>query len=744
MIDFLHPPLHGQHVHRFRTVQADLSAKVLSFWKIFFSVFSFLAIVFLAGVLFLRFVYDFGIPWAVFVDEYLIFLLLANAVLLNRAFSRHGIQSETPWLWFLIGALAMNYVWRSSFRQHTDIDIFTFAFFFNYLSIGLGFFLLKKVRVAFVQLLRSFHIVGDDIESAQQREEAEETKRGKEFPHKFPALQRIPILRVGVRWMYKEGWVYSVSLFAIIVLFFVIVFVGGRISFPVGGDELHIFNTALGYTQSGEFQQWDWFTDSALRTYNRAREYSYFLSQVFQVFGASPLTARMPGLIAAATVIFLSYTLLKSLFKSKTLAIVFSFWLSTNTFFIFYATIVREYIFYILAVLLAYVIFFRSFDGEKKRIRPVFLIITTLILLFINLVLDKPNFFLAYPAFGIVVAFYFYRWYVAKWEKGIRRKTILTAVLLLFAGILFAIRSQYIHALAQGYLRPFAFSEQFTEVSFLNLPYAYFLAFLLLGGSLVGVTLLRNKAPIRFYRGLFYFFTIFVFSQFIIIFLLHSALGPHARYVAHLVLVNFLLVFGLGYIVLKIMGIQRERVIGGILLALAVVLNFSLISQESIQYNTWKRPNEYAMQRMFNQKTSEELGVYPPNHSQAASILAQYASPNTYLIDGGLSYYSYYYKDIGLPAENYYTFCFKTSAYKNLNYLCDEDGRVTLTHLQSFLDEHVEDTVLVTWLKRKEKSIRDDVVEGIMSLNFEKISGTGIDDSNIEMFVYSRANNQQL
>ncbi|HMP19279.1 MAG TPA: glycosyltransferase family 39 protein [Candidatus Paceibacterota bacterium] len=61
--------------------------------------------------------------------------------------------------------------------------------------------------------------VEKEIEEEKNNEELIEQKRKEEFPTKFPRINKIPVLRSFVRWMYKEGWFYGGILITSIICF---------------------------------------------------------------------------------------------------------------------------------------------------------------------------------------------------------------------------------------------------------------------------------------------------------------------------------------------------------------------------------------------------------------------------------------------------------------------------------------------------------------------------------------------
>src|SRR3989344_3522078 len=62
----------------------------------------------------------------------------------------------------------------------------------------------------------------EEIEEETNKEQLEEEKRKGDFSNKFPTINKIPVFRSLVKWMYKEGWVYSVLLLVIISYSFMV------------------------------------------------------------------------------------------------------------------------------------------------------------------------------------------------------------------------------------------------------------------------------------------------------------------------------------------------------------------------------------------------------------------------------------------------------------------------------------------------------------------------------------------
>jgi len=94
------------------------------------------------------------------------------------------------------------------------------------------------IALGFVTFYSSRDRVEKEIEQEKNKEERSEALRKEEFSSKFPRINRIWGLRSVVRWMYKEGWWFSVGLIAIVLVasFFIFRHLG---SFGFQVDEIY-------------------------------------------------------------------------------------------------------------------------------------------------------------------------------------------------------------------------------------------------------------------------------------------------------------------------------------------------------------------------------------------------------------------------------------------------------------------------------------------------------------------------
>jgi len=169
-----------------------------------------------------------------------------------------------------------------------------------------------------------------DLEKEKKQEETDEKNRAKIFDKKynkwkprklnFSSLKNVifsvlyfPFFIIHylffkfVKWMYKEGWKYSIALIAIIILGFILRFLGaiwGNINLDEG---IHLYDAKL--ITEGFVPFRDYFT--------REPYYIYLLSFFVKIFGTDLLVSRLLSVIASTLTIPIIYLLGKNIFSQK-------------------------------------------------------------------------------------------------------------------------------------------------------------------------------------------------------------------------------------------------------------------------------------------------------------------------------------------------------------------------------------------------------------------------------------------
>ncbi len=161
-------------------------------------------------------------------------------------------------------------------------------------AIGFGFLTFYKNRDG----------VEKEIEEEKQKEEDEEKQRYHDFEYKFQNINRIPILRNIVRWMYKEGWFYSVGLI-LIFLIGIILYSHNLGEQYMWTDEVYSFISAQMIIEKGI----PLFDSGFL--YNSALFYHYLLAAVIFIFGSEQFYGRFINIFFNIGTSLLIYYFLK-------------------------------------------------------------------------------------------------------------------------------------------------------------------------------------------------------------------------------------------------------------------------------------------------------------------------------------------------------------------------------------------------------------------------------------------------
>ncbi|MFA5993195.1 MAG: hypothetical protein WC796_05810 [Candidatus Pacearchaeota archaeon] len=244
------------------------------------------------------------------------------------------------------------------------------------------------IALGFLTFFASRERVEKELDDEKTKEENAEQKRKSEFKDKYPRINRIPLLRGIVRWMYKEGWWYSVGLIAIVVLGFVLrIWNLGAV--PFWYDELlHIsqIQTINSLTELGNIHF----------TYTRTLPITFLALIGKLLFKAtSEFTMRFPIVILSLISMPLVYLLTKR-FISKRYSILASFFVCINPVCIIISQEVRYYVLLSILILLFYICLYSKIN---LKLKVVFLILLSYFCLDCSLI--------AFPFIIICIVFFF-------------------------------------------------------------------------------------------------------------------------------------------------------------------------------------------------------------------------------------------------------------------------------------------------------------------------------------------------
>jgi len=211
-----------------------------------------------------------------------------------------------------------------------------------------------------------FHSIDfNTYEEVKKAESVEEKRMAMEAREKF----KIPLIGHILRWMYKEGWFYSI---AIITLILISIFLRFHAlgDFDFRTDEYAHFSSAIGYLKTGEFVRWNFLVDSPGEEYTRAWPFTWQIAQSFKIFGVSIFSGRLVSFLWGTLFLPLVYLVTKRITDSKKVALLTLFLIALDPYFIFLSRWMRMYQMFIVLFFLMIYFFYIGFEyRHKEKIR---------------------------------------------------------------------------------------------------------------------------------------------------------------------------------------------------------------------------------------------------------------------------------------------------------------------------------------------------------------------------------------
>ena len=236
--------------------------------------------------------------------------------------------------------------------------------------------------------------VEKEIENEKISEEAKEKKRKEEFGERFPFWNKIPVLRSFIKWMYKEGWAYSLGLIAIVILGFVLRIWNLESLMPFSDEYTHLYASKL------------FFQESIIYEDSRGFFVNIILGVLFKIFSINfanlgkdishtLFVARLPEVIMGVMCLFAIYFLMKKI--NKKIALISSFLLCILPIHISLSKFIREYIyFFLIYIITIYILieFLRMFERNKFPLKKTLIYIGIIFIeLIYILIIDKDSSF---------------------------------------------------------------------------------------------------------------------------------------------------------------------------------------------------------------------------------------------------------------------------------------------------------------------------------------------------------------
>lgn len=134
-------------------------------------------------------------------------------------------------------------------------------------------------------------------------------------------------------------------------------------------DEYYHVNTAVGYLKTGEFKQYNFYTEQVEQPYTRAKIFTWQVAQSFNWFGISEASARLPALMWGVILIPLVIVILLKSTKNGWIAYGTGVWLAFDNFFIDQARFTRMYTMVSVLTVLSLFFLYQYFTVKSKRAR---------------------------------------------------------------------------------------------------------------------------------------------------------------------------------------------------------------------------------------------------------------------------------------------------------------------------------------------------------------------------------------
>lgn len=146
-------------------------------------------------------------------------------------------------------------------------------------------------------------------------------------------------------------------------------------------DEYYHVNTAVGYLKSGEFKQYNFYTQQLEKPYTRAKIFTWQVAKSFQWFGVSETSARLPAAIWGIVLIPIVIIVLLIAGKHTIAAYTVGLWLTFDNFFIDQARFTRMYSMVSVLTIVSVFCAYQYFTVKNKNIRYTYLTVCAIALL---------------------------------------------------------------------------------------------------------------------------------------------------------------------------------------------------------------------------------------------------------------------------------------------------------------------------------------------------------------------------
>jgi len=556
-----------------------------------------------------------------------------------------------------------------------------------------------------------FYFNKEEIEKETEKEKAEEElaeeKRYQEFGNKFPTINKIPLFRNFIRWCYKEGG-YGVGLvILVIVSVFILTYQLGYYEFKE--DEFQVVDAAVGYYHTGSFYKWDWlqnksgqYTDCIKEDihchYTAAWPHTWLIAQSYKIFGISEWSSRLVSVLFGLIFILLVYFVTKYFTGMKDVSFLSAFAVAFYHSFIDLFRYTRMYAVLIPIFLVLFYLLFRAIT-EKNKIDFKLKILNEFIkknldfnygLLIAALIFLVFNYLIHINSLIILPVLLFFLVYLAVFRK--EKKYVIASLLGIFGCIgiflmyYFGLTTKFLIFLSFFGRRNYIYSDLLTQYPF---PSDFGILLLLLGITSIFIFKGQKRDKI-----IYSYLTIIIT---LIFFVWIGNRYAGFTYISHIATVSIILIITAYCLIVKLFKTKYLKFLLYLLLVLMIGFNFyqnfGKIYKNELGYGRFVIAYQ-TIKENFNPEKDVLFGQYLKPY-----YLQEMAGNNIKTID---MLYDRRYE--------YETFLKDISKY--------ESG-------------------WIAWQTRKGYHIRGDI-KNYINENFKKYHGSGIDDTNVEVYYFNR------
>ena len=538
--------------------------------------------------------------------------------------------------------------------------------------------------------------------------------RSLEFHSIYPRLNKIPIVRLIARIMYREGWGYAVAFIAIVILSIVIFSHDlGEIDFQ--GDEYLVVSASEGYLRTGTFYQWDYLNNTLSDTrYERAWPHTWMIAQSYKLFGVSEWSSRIVSVIFGVFFIIIFYFITNFFLQNRLASLLTLFCMLLHPSYIRLFRYTRMYAVLIPIFILLYFFLYRFITEKNKyhlRKLPSFLnhrlnfnylfILPSLLLLMLNYHIHINAMVILPITFIFVIFLAVYlrekKYIILSSAGGIAGALLAGALLLIGAKSDFKLISLVANNLTFFSRRTFSYIDFLAEY-----PFNGIVSFSLLVPGLFLIFFTNKKESTA---RMVYLYIAVIFS--LIFFIFVADRYSRFKYISHIIPIAIMLIVYMMVFFSRISGKKSVTALFSILLVCGV-LNCNKNFETRLGGLLYPKYSRY--------KSLDPVDSYPSIAYQ--TLIDQYDPQNEVIFAN--RFRTYYLRDIGrivrhIDMLEYNQYKFKTF-WKDINTY--GEGWVVFE-----LDKiyHLDKKLLA-----------------YVNKFFKKYHGVGVDDTNIEMFYFNR------